>query len=96
MIPSPENFAECLKKSSLAEIIKTRNEVIEDIREYEDAISKGCEVMMMPDPFDIYIANHLYLVEIAKEITARMNYESHKEILKNLNEEENNDNRSVA
>ena len=73
MMIDPKTYSLIFMGKSLSELIKERNRLIEEIREYEDA--KDDENILMasnPDPETIYLNNHLYLAEICKLIGERL------------------------
>ena len=50
MLMTPKMYADSLKDASISEMIRTRDKLIDDMREYEDAIRKGYDMVMTPDP----------------------------------------------
>lgn len=65
---TPEMYKKFLKDSSIAEMIRARDKLIEDMKEYEDAIRKGYDVVMTPDPLTVYKNNYLCLIEVCRLI----------------------------
>ena len=86
MMVTAKMYRKQLKDADIAEIIKTRDFLIDEIREYEDAKSKGCEVLMCPDPFALYLNNHECLIEISKMILERITSENCNEVFERLND----------
>ncbi len=73
MMIDPKTYSLIFMGESLSEIIKERDRLIEEIKEYEDA--KADENILMasnPDPETIYLNTHLYLAEICKLIGKRL------------------------
>lgn len=61
-------YVDSLKGKNISEMVRTRDELIDEMREYEDAIRKGYDVVMTPDPITIYLNNYLCLIEVCKMI----------------------------
>lgn len=61
-------YVDSLKGKNISEMVRTRDELIDDMRKYEDAIRKGYDVVMTPDPIIIYRNNYLCLIEVCKMI----------------------------
>ena len=68
MLMTPKMYVDSLKDASISEMIRTRDKLIDDMREYEDAIRKGYDVVMTPDPIIIYRNNCLCLIEVCRLI----------------------------
>ena len=68
MLMTPKMYVDSLKDKSISEMIRTRDELIDDMREYEDAIRKGYDVVMTPDPIIIYKNNYMCLIEVCRLI----------------------------
>ncbi len=73
MMIDPKTYSQILRNESLTELKKERNRLIEEIREYENAMYDDNIVMISnPDPETIYLNNHLYLAEGCKLIGERL------------------------
>ena len=71
----PKTYSLIFMGESLSEIIKERDRLLEEIKEYEDA--KADENILMasnPDPETIYLNNHLYLAEVCRLIGERLSH----------------------
>ena len=68
MLMTPKMYVDSLKDKSISEMIRTRDKLIEDMREYEDTIRKGYDVVMTPDPLIIYKNNYMCLIEVCRLI----------------------------
>ena len=81
MLFDPKTYSQIIRGDRLTELIKERNRLIEEIREYEDAMDDDNIFMTgNPDPETIYLHNHLYLAEVCKLIGERLSHS-------NLNDE---------
>ena len=81
MLFDPKTYSQIIREDSLTELIKERNRLIEEIREYEDSMDDDNIFMTgNPDPETIYLHNHLYLAEVCKLISERLSHS-------NLNDE---------
>ena len=73
MMIDPKIYSESIRNESLTELKKERNRLIEEIREYENAMYDDNIVMISnPDPETIYLNNHLYLAEVCRLIGERL------------------------
>ena len=73
MMIDPKIYSESIRNESLTELKKERNRLIEEIREYENAMYDDNIVMISnPDPETICLNNHLYLAEVCKLIGERL------------------------
>ena len=73
MMIDPKTYSESIRNESLTELKKERNRLIEEIREYENAMYDDNIVMISnPDPETIYLNNHLYLAEVCRLIGERL------------------------
>ena len=69
----PKIYSESIRNENLTELKKERNRLIEEIREYENAMYDDNIVMISnPDPETIYLNNHLYLAEVCRLIGERL------------------------
>lgn len=68
MLMNPQKFKDLIKDENLSELIRTRDELIDWIRDYEESKRKGYDVVMTPDPEIFYKYNHLYLIEVCRLI----------------------------
>ncbi len=69
----PKTYSESIRNESLTELKKERNRLIEEIREYDNAMYDNNIVMISnPDPETIYLNNHLYLAEVCRLIGERL------------------------
>ena len=69
----PKIYSQSIRNENLTELKKERNRLIEEIREYENAMYDDNIVMISnPDPETIYLNNHLYLAEVCKLIGERL------------------------
>lgn len=74
MMISPEAFAEEYKGETLKELRKIRDELIEEIRDYEKA-PRG-KAQMDPSPEVIYHCDLLYLAKICELIAEKVEGDS--------------------
>ena len=75
MLFDPKTYSQIIRGDRLTELIKERNRLIEEIREYEDAMDDDNIFMTgNPDPETIYLHNHLYLAEVCKLIGERLSH----------------------
>ena len=75
MMIDPKIYSESIRNESLTELKKERNRLIEEIREYENAMYDDNIVMISnPDPETICLNNHLYLAEVCKLIGERLSH----------------------
>ena len=75
MMIDPKIYSESIRNESLTELKKERNRLIEEIREYENAMYDDNIVMISnPDPETIYLNNHLYLAEVCRLIGERLSH----------------------
>ena len=75
MMIDPKTYSESIRNESLTELKKERNRLIEEIREYENAMYDDNIVMISnPDPETIYLNNHLYLAEVCRLIGERLSH----------------------
>ena len=73
MMIDPKIYSQSIRNENLTELKKERNRLIEEIREYENAIYDDNIVMISnPDPETIYLNNHLYLAEVCRLIGERL------------------------
>ena len=73
MMIDPKTYSQSIRNENLTELKKERNRLIEEIREYENAMYDDNIVMISnPDPETIYLNNHLYLAEVCKLIGERL------------------------
>ena len=73
MIIDPKTYSQIIRNESLLELKKERNRLINEIREYENAMYDDNIVMISnPDPETIYLNNHLYLAEVCRLIGERL------------------------
>ena len=73
MMIDPKIYSESIRNENLTELKKERNRLIEEIREYENAMYDDNIVMISnPDPETIYLNNHLYLAEVCRLIGERL------------------------
>lgn len=73
MMIDPKTYSESIRNESLTELKKERNRLIEEIREYDNAMYDNNIVMISnPDPETIYLNNHLYLAEVCRLIGERL------------------------
>ena len=73
MIINPKIYSQSIRNESLSELKKERNNLIKQIREYENAMDDDNILMISdPDPETIYLNNHLYLAEVCKLIGERL------------------------
>ena len=71
----PKTYSEIIRNESLTELKKERNRLIEEIREYDNAMYDNNIVMISnPDPETIYLNNHLYLAEVCRLIGERLSH----------------------
>ena len=84
MLIDPEGYRNMKKDKSLAELVDLRDRIIKRIMEYEKDRKRGPVLGFdSPDPFSIYIYNHLYLAEVCKLIREKIDEDSFEhEILK--------------
>ena len=81
MSTNPKYYALQIKGMSLAELIKERNSLMDDIREIEEGIcDDDIDVL---DPQITYRYNHLYLVEVCRRIGEMSVQEDFEDVLKN-------------
>ena len=70
---NPKIYSQSIRNENLTELKKERNRLIEEIREYENAMYDDNIVMISnPDPETICLNNHLYLAEVCKLIGERL------------------------
>ncbi|MBQ6139245.1 MAG: hypothetical protein IJI80_06170 [Methanobrevibacter sp.] len=75
MMIDPKTYSESIRNESLTELKKERNRLIEEIREYDNAMYDNNIVMISnPDPETIYLNNHLYLAEVCRLIGERLSH----------------------
>ena len=68
-----KTYSQSIRNENLTELKKERNRLIEEIREYENAMYDDNIVMISnPDPETIYLNNHLYLAEVCRLIGERL------------------------
>ena len=73
MMINPKTYSQSIRNENLTELKKERNRLIEEIREYENAMYDDNIVMISnPDPETIYLNNHLYLAEVCRLIGERL------------------------
>lgn len=73
MMIDPKIYSQSIRNENLTEFKKERNRLIEEIREYENAMYDDNIVMISnPDPETIYLNNHLYLAEVCRRIGERL------------------------
>lgn len=73
MIINPKIYSQSIRNESLSELKKERNNLIKQIREYENAMDDDNILMISdPDPETIYLNNHLYLAEVCRQIGERL------------------------
>ena len=73
MMIDPKTYSQSIRNENLTELKKERNRLIEEIREYENAMYDDNIVMISnPDPETICLNNHLYLAEVCKLIGERL------------------------
>ncbi len=71
----PKIYSQSIRNENLTELKKERNRLIEEIREYDDAIDDDNIFMSgNPDPETIYLNNHLYLAEVCMLIGERLSH----------------------
>ncbi|MCI6360593.1 MAG: hypothetical protein MR773_01870 [Eubacterium coprostanoligenes] len=68
MMISPEQFAEMHKGKWQGELVKIREDLINQIHAFENDEYKESEWNVDPSPAVVYEMNHLYLAEISKLI----------------------------
>ena len=69
----PKIYSQSIRNENLTELKKERNRLIEEIREYDNAMYDNNIVMISnPDPETIYLNNHLYLAEVCRLIGERL------------------------
>ncbi len=71
MMISPEYFAKIHSDESYVELILLREEIINEIHEFEAGEKSECEIM--PGPDVRYKCNLLYLSELCKLIESKYN-----------------------
>ena len=75
MMIDPKIYSQSIRNENLTELKKERNRLIEEIREYENAMYDDNIVMISnPDPETIYLNNHLYLAEVCRLIGERLSH----------------------
>ena len=73
MMIDPKIYSQSIRNESLSELKKERNNLIKQIREYENAMDDDNILMISdPDPETIYLNNHLYLAEVCRLIGKRL------------------------
>ena len=73
MMIDPKIYSQSIRNENLTELKKERNRLIEEIREYDNAMYDNNIVMISnPDPETIYLNNHLYLAEVCRLIGERL------------------------
>ena len=73
MMIDPKIYSESIRNENLTELKKERNRLIEEIREYENAMDDDNIFMSgNPDPETICLNNHLYLAEVCRLIGERL------------------------
>ena len=73
MMIDPKIYSQSIRNENLTELKKERNRLIEEIREYDNAMYDNNIVMISnPDPGTIYLNNHLYLAEVCRLIGERL------------------------
>ena len=81
MSTNPKYYALQIKGMSLAELIKERNSLMDDIREIEEGIC--VDDIDVLDPQITYHYNHLYLVEVCRLIGEMSVHDDFEDALKN-------------
>ena len=61
---SPKDFREQYEDATLDEIIKARDNLISNIRRYEEGNLSFDELSREPGPDTVYMMNNLYLAEL--------------------------------
>ena len=75
MIINPKIYSQSIRNESLSELKKERNNLIKQIRDYENAMDDDNIFMSgNPDPETIYLNNHLYLAEVCRLIGERLSH----------------------
>lgn len=82
MSTNPKYYALQIKGMSLAELIKERNSLRDDIREIEEGICDD-DTIIFPDSQTLYHYNHLYLAEVCKRISEMSFQDDFEDVLKN-------------
>ena len=79
MMISPEGFAEDNKGKSYEELIAVRNELMDEIKAFEERKIPQEEYYICPSPDTRYWCNLKYMIEICKLIDEAYNTESVEE-----------------
>lgn len=76
MMISPETFIEEYKDKSYIELIKVRDELLEEIRRFENKGQDSMGFMISPSPEVRYQCNLLYLGKLCELISEKYNIEN--------------------
>lgn len=68
MMINPKTFRDSFENATISEIIKERNQIIMEIRRYENGKIPEDDYMMDPSPETVYMMNNLYLAELCNLI----------------------------
>lgn len=77
MMISPEYYRSTIENHSLEELIKERDELLEEIRRFEQKRISYEEYCRAPSPDVIYQCNNMYLIEIIDLINQKFNAKIH-------------------
>ena len=80
MSTNPKYYALQIKGMSLAELIKERNSLMDDIREIEEGICD--DDIFVLDSQTAYQYNHLYLMKVCKRISEMSFQDDFEDVLK--------------
>ena len=83
MMISPETYINTQKRKTYKELLKERNKLINDIKNFESGNIENSNLIIEPAPEVIYQCNLMYLGELCKLILEKYNK-------KNLINEKNN------
>ncbi len=75
MMICPETYINTQKRKTYKELIKERNKLINDIKNFENGIMKNSYLTIDPAPEVIYQYNLMYLRELCKLILEKYNKE---------------------
>ena len=88
MMISPEGFAEDNKGKSYEELIAVRNELMDEIKAFEEGTISQEEYAICPSPDTRYWCNLKYMIEICKLIDEAYNAEDDEDEEDDTDEEE--------
>ena len=72
MMVSPEIYMSFLKDKNYEELVKERDNLIDEIKEYEERSDELIKMCIIPSKETIYKYNHMYLSKVCELLSEKL------------------------